>query len=447
MSPSPPSRSRREFLVLAGVAVAGVSGCASVPNGPLPPVAVRVRTRQLSTPSVETTVPVLESHVDAYRARLERAVPAAERRWDDVDSADLPDFPAYTRDDVEEARAFLDELDARPRNSDTVDEAKWRVEQAAGALAYAEALDGSFDAEALYEEARGTVETFESLSVDHACADPARYLPYAHRVDRQRWWGRRGADAVVPGGEVRSGADRSTEEGTASLAGQHAKARARLLDVRQYRAVARKRPLGGGDSGDDDSDDDGAAGSDRRPFAATLVRNVADLVAGLDPLVARFETFEEEHEAYPDSFADGVWSRGMRGRNETGEGAYRARNGYPAFGASKAAEGFVHVHAFVDAMETLDPESPPGADAVFEEKRAARRALRERLDTNPSPFVRDHLRHALAATESGDITLKYFGRHDDVDPARTYTEAWVDYHAARVAAARADEVEAVLTRR
>jgi hypothetical protein len=444
LSPSPP---RREFLALVGVAVAGLSGCASVPNGPLPPVAVRARTRQLSTPSVETTVPVLESHVDAYRARLERTVPAAERRWDDVDPADLPAVPAYTRDDVEEARAFLDELDARPRNSDTVGEAMWRVEQSAGALAYAEALDGSLDVETLYEEARETLETFESLTVDHACVDPARYVPYARRIDRQRWWGRRGADAVVPGGEVRSGADRSTPAGRASLAGQHAKARARLLDVRQYRAVARKQPLGGGDSGDDDGDDDGAAGSDRRPFAAPLVRNVATLVADLDPLVARFETFEEKHEAYPDSFADGVWSRGMRGRNETGEGAYHAENGYPGFGAAKAAEGFVHLHAFVDAMETLDPESPPDADAVFEEKRAARRALRERLDANPSPFVRDHLRHALAATESGDITLRYFGRHDDVDAARTYTEAWVDYHAARVAAARADEVAAVLTRR
>ncbi|AUV81330.1 hypothetical protein C2R22_06340 [Salinigranum rubrum] len=137
----------------------------------------------------------------------------------------------------------------------------------------------------------------------------------------------------------------------------------------------------------------------------------------------------------------------MRGRNETREGAYRAANGYPAFGAAKASEGFVHAHAFVDALETLDPQSPPDADAVFGEKRAARAAVRERLDATPSPFVRDHLRHALAAVESGDITLEYFGRHDDVDPARAYTEAWVDYHAARVSAARANEVAAVLTRR
>jgi hypothetical protein len=118
---------------------------------------------------------------------------------------------------------------------------------------------------------------------------------------------------------------------------------------------------------------------------------------------------------------------------------------FPAFGAAKVAEGFVHIHAFVDALETLDPESPPDADSVFEEKRTAREALRERLDSNPSPLVRDHLRHAREAVENGDIRLRYFDRHDDVDPARAYTEAWVDYHAARVAASRAGEVESVLT--
>lgn len=440
MSPNPPSPSRRGFLALATAALTGVSGCASVPNGPLPNVAVRERTRQLSMPSVETTVPVLESHVDAYRARLDEAVPAAEKRWTDIASDDLPDFPAYTHDDVEEAREFLDAIDEKPRNSDTVDEAKWRVEQAVGALAYAVALDGAYDVDALYEEANGTRSAFESLSVDHACVDPSRYLPYARRIDRQRWWGRREADAVVPGGEVRSGADRSTPEGKASLAGQHAKAHARLLDVRQYRAIARKQPLG-----------EGPAQGEREPFAEPLVENVQALAADLDPLVARFETFEEEHEEYPDSFADGIWSRGMRGRNDTHEGAYRATNGSPAFGAAKVAEGFVHSHAFVDALESLDPQSPPDADHVFEEKRAARRALRERLgrgsDTDPSPFVRDHLRHARGAAESGDISLRYLGRHDDVEPARRYTEAWVDYHAARVAAERADEAEATLTRR
>lgn len=438
-SPSPSTASatsRRGFLALATAALAGTSGCASVPNGPLPSVAVRARTRVLSTPTVETTIPVFESHVDAYRARLERAVPAAEQRWDDIDSTDLPDFPAYTHDDVKDASDFLQRLDSMPRTSDTVEEAMWRVDDAVGALAYARALDDSFDADALYREARATLDEFRSLAVDHACVDPARYLPYARRVDHQRWWGERDADAVVPGGEVRSGADRSTVDGKASLAGQHARARARLLDVRQYRAMARKHPLGDGD-----------VEGERRPFAEALVGNVETLASRLDPLVDRFETFEEEHESYPEAFANGVWGRGMRGRNETREGAYRATSGYPAFGAAKAAEGFVHAHAFVDALETLDPQSPPDADAVFEEKRAAGAAMRERLDATPSPFVRDHLRHALAATESGDITLEYFGRHDDVDPARTYTEAWVDYHAARVTAARADEVEAVLAER
>lgn len=433
---TPGAASRRGFLALATATLAGASGCASVPNGPLPSVAVRARTRSLSTPTVGTTVPVFESHVDAYRVRLERAVPAAEERWADIDPADLPDFPAYTHDDVEDASEFLETLASKPRNSDTVEEAMWRVDDAVGALAYATALDGSFDVDALSRDARGTLDEFRSLTVDHACVDPARYLPYARRIDHQRWWGEREADAVVPGGEVRSGADRSTAGGRASLAGQHAKARARLLDVRQYRAIARKRPLGDGDTE-----------GERHPFAETLVGNVETLVSRLDPFVDRFETFEEEHESYPDAFANGVWGRGMRGRNETREGAYRAANGYPAFGAAKVAGGFVHTHAFVDALETLDPQSPPDADAVFEEKRAARRAMRERLDANPSPFVRDHLRFALAATESGDITLKYLGRHDDVGPARTYTEAWADYHAARVAAARANEVEAILTRR
>jgi hypothetical protein len=444
MSPNAPSPSRRGFLALATATLAGLGGCASVPNGPLPPIAVRARTRNLGVPSVETTVPVLESHVDAYRARLDEAVPAAEKRWEDVSPDDLPDFPAYTHDDVEEAQAFLDSIDGKPRNSDTVDEAKWRVEQAVGALAYAVALDGGFDRDALSEEANETLGAFESLTVDHACVNPARYLPYARRVDRQRWWGRREADAVVPGGEVQSGADRSTPEGAASLAGQHAKAHARLLDVRQYRAIARKQPLG-----------EGPAQGEREPFAETLAENVQALAADLDPFVARFETFEEEHDEYPDPFANGVWSRGMRGRNDTNEGVYRATNGYPAFGASKVAAGFVHSHAFVDALETLDPQSPPDAEEVFEEKQAARRALRDKLgsgsdanaDTDPSPFVHDHLRHALDAVESGDLTLRYFDRHDDADPVRTYTEAWVDYHAARVAAERADEVERVLTRR
>jgi hypothetical protein len=137
----------------------------------------------------------------------------------------------------------------------------------------------------------------------------------------------------------------------------------------------------------------------------------------------------------------------MRGRNEVREGAYRATNGYPAFGAAKAAAGFVHSHAFVDALETLDPSSPPDADAVFEEKRAARRALRRRVDAAPSPLVRDHLRHATGAIESGDITLGQFGRGDDVSRVRLRTEAWVHYHAARIAAERADEVETVLVRR
>lgn len=434
--PSSTSTSRRSVLALATAALAGSSGCTSIPNGPLPPVAVRARTRNVGVPSVETTVPVFESHVDAYRARLDRAVPAAEERWSSVDPADLPDVPAYTHDDVEDAREFLDSLDSRPRNSDTVEEAKWRVEQAVGALAYAEVLDGSFDVDALYREAEGTLADFESLTVDHACAAPARYLPYARRIDRQRWWGRREADAVVPGGAVQSGADRSTPEGNASLAGQHAKAQARFLDVRQYRAIARKQPLGPGEPT-----------GERRPFTDRLVENVQALAADLDPLVTRFETFEEEHGEYPDAFADGVWSRGMRGRNEVNEGAYRVTNGYPAFGAAKVAAGFVHSHAFVDALETLDPRSPPDADRVFEEKREARGALRERLDSNPSPFVRDQLRHALAAVESGDITLRYLGRHDGVDPDRIHTEAWVDYHATRIAADRAGEVEAVLIRR
>ncbi|WP_142856323.1 hypothetical protein [Salinigranum halophilum] len=433
MSHRSPLPSRRGFLALTTAALAGLSGCASVPNGPLPPVVVRARTRTIPVPPVEPTVPVLESHVDAYRARLAEAVPAAEKRWEDIDPDSLPDFPAYTRDDVEEARAFLDDLDSRPRTSDTVEEALWRVDDAVGALAYAVALEGSFDVDALYREADETLAAFESLTVDHACADPGRYLPYARRIDHQRWWGQRDADAVVPGGEVRSGADRSTPEGKASLAGQHATAQARLLDVRQYRAVARKQPLG-----------DGSPDGERRPFGEQLTRNVETLVSDLDPLVERFETFEEEHEEYPAAFADGIWTRGMRGRNGVNEGAYRTTE-FPAFGAAKVAEGFVHIHAFVDALETLDPESPPDADSVFEEKRTAREALRERLDSNPSPLVRDHLRHAREAVENGDLTLRYFDRHDDVDPARAYTEAWVDYHAARVAASRAGEVESVLT--
>ncbi|WP_380675200.1 hypothetical protein [Salinigranum sp. GCM10025319] len=432
----PSSPSRRRVLAALTAGLAGASGCAAVPNGPLPSAVVRARTRQTPTPTVDTAVPVLESHVDAYRARLARAVPAAERRWESISSNALPDFPAYTRDDVREARAFLDGLDAKPRTSETVEEANWRVDDAVGALAYATALDDGFDRDALYDEARRTRSAFESLRIDHACVDPARYLPYGRRIDHQRWWGTRGAGAVVPGGEVRSGADRSTPGGIASLAAQHARADMQLLDVRQYRAIARKQPLG-----------EGTPEGERRPFSATLVENVKALVADLDPLVARFETFEEEHESYPDAFANGIWSRGMRGRNETDEGAYRAENGYPAFGASKVAAGFVHCHAFVDALETLDPSSPPDADTAFAEKRAARRAMRERLDASPSPFVRDHLRHAADAVESGDITLRHFGRHDDVSPDRTYTEAWVDYRAARVAAERTEEVAAVLTRR
>ena len=435
MSP-PSSTSRRRFLAVLTAGLAGTSGCAAVPNGPMPSALVRARTRHAPTPTVDTAVPVLESHVDAYRERLARAVPTVERKWESIAEADLPEFPAYTGDDVGEARAFLDGLDAKPRTSATVAEANWRVDDAVGALAYATALDGAFDRSALYDEARGTLSAFESLRIDHACVDPARYLPYARRIDHHRWWGRRWADAVVPGGEVRSGADRSTPGGVASLAGQHARADMRLLDLRQYRAVARKRPLG-----------DGTPDGERRPFARVLGRNVETLAADLDPLVARFETFEEDHDSYPDAFANGVWSRGMRGRNEVREGTYRAENGYPAFGASKVAAGFVHCHAFVDALETLDPEAPPDADAAFAEKRAARRSLRERLDADPPPFVHDHLRYARDAVESGDITLRYFGRHDDVSPERTYTEAWVDYHAARVAAERAEEVEAVLTRR
>jgi hypothetical protein len=159
--------------------------------------------------------------------------------------------------------------------------------------------------------------------------------------------------------------------------------------------------------------------------------------------VDRFEAFEAEH----DAFADGVWNRGMRGRNEAREGAYRATNGYPALGASKVAEGFVHCNAFVDALETLDPATPPDADAAFVEKRAARDAMRARLDSDPSPFGRDHLRHAVDAVESGDLTLEHLGRNDDVVPARAHTKAWVGYHAARVAAERAGAVETVLTRR
>ena len=433
---SPPSLSRRRLLAVATAALAATSGCAALPNGTVPPVLARARTRHTATPSVETTVPVFESHVDAYRARLKRAVPRAEREWSTIDRDALPDVPAYTHDDVTEARAFLTELDAKPRDSDTIGTAMWRVATAVGALAYAKALDGSLDPDDLVGRARETRAAFDSLRVDHACVDPARYLPYARRIDHQRWWGRRGAAAIVPGGDVRSGADRSTPEGQASLFGQHARARARLLDVRQYRAVARKQPLGEGDPS-----------GERRPFADALARNVEALVADLDPLVARFETFEDEHERYPDAFADGVWTRGMRGRNEVREGAYRATNGYPAFGAAKAAAGFVHSHAFVDALETLDPSSPPDAGAVFAEKRAARRALRRRLDGDPSPFVRDHLRHATGAIESGDVTLGQFGRGDDVSPVRLRTEGWVHYHAARIAAERADEVETVLARR
>lgn len=426
--------SRRRLLAVATAALAATSGCAALPDGSLPPVLVRARTRHTATPSVETTVPVFESHVDAYRARLKQAVPRAEREWSTIDRDALPDVPAYTHDDVTEARAFLTKLDAKPRSSDTVGTAMWHIGTAVGTLAYAEALDGSLDLDDLVGRARETRSAFDSLRVDHACVDPTRYLPYARRIDHQRWWGRRGAAAVVPGGDVRSGADRSTPEGRASLFGQHARARARLLDVRQYRAVARKRPLGGGSSGK------------RRPFADELARNVEALVADLDPLVARFETFEGDHERYPDAFANGIWTRGMRGRNEVREGAYRAANGYPALGAAKAAAGFVHCHTFGDALETLDPSSPPDADRVFEEKRAARRALRGRLD-DPSPFVRDHLRHATGAIESGDITLGQFGQDDDVSPVRLRTEAWVDYHAARIAAEYADEVEAVLARR
>jgi hypothetical protein len=433
---SSPSRSRRRFLALTTATAAGVAGCASLPDGAVPARLVRERTRRLSTPTPETTVPVLESHVDAYRERLARVVPRAETRWSTIGRDDLPRFPEYTHDDVEEARSFLTRLDSKPRTSATVDEAAWRLRQAVGALAYARARAGEFDLDGLYTRARETLATFDSLTPDHACIAPARYLPYGRRIDRQRWWGRREASAVVPGTEVDSGADRGTPSGTATLAGQHAMAAARLLDVRQYREAARTDPLGVG-----------RPTGDRRAFADALTRNVRALAADVEPLVRRFETFEDEHDSFPDGFANGVWGRGMRGRNELAEGRNRTRNGYPGLGAGKTAAAFVHSHAFVDALETLDPESPPTADAVFDEKRAATRALRERLDSTPSPVVHDHLRLAAQALTSGDLTLKYFDRHDDITPARSYTEAWVDYHAAAVAAERAADVASVLTRR
>jgi hypothetical protein len=84
---------------------------------------------------------------------------------------------------------------------------------------------------------------------------------------------------------------------------------------------------------------------------------------------------------------------------------------------------------------------------VFDKKRSATQAVRERLDSTPSPVVRDHLRLAAQALTSGDLTLKYVDRHDDASAARSYTEAWVDYHAARMAARRAPAVATVLTRR
>jgi hypothetical protein len=396
----------------------------------------RERIRRLSTPTPDSTVPVAERHVDAYRTRLEQVVPEAEARWESIDPSDLPEFTEFTHDDIKEARRFLDSLDSASRTSGTVEEAMWRVRQATGALAYARIRDGSFDAEELYAAARGTLETFESLDVDHACVDPGRYLPYGRRIDQQRWWGRREADAVVPGGSVRSGADRSTPQGRAELAGQHAMARARLLNVRQYRAIARDRPLGSGEPA-----------GDRTSYADALARNVGTLRSDVAPLVNQFEAFEAEHDSYPDAFANGLWGRGMRGRNDCAEAAARTDAGYPGFGAAKVAAGVVHVTAFADALATLDPASPPTLRQVLEKKRSARRALRDRLDADPSPFVRDHLRHATAAVESGDLTLRYVDRHDDASAVRSHTEAWVDYHAALVATERAPAVATVLTRR